>query len=210
MFTHDVLGTTPGNKELAEQFVADKVKEFRGERDPAEAEALKKEEMETIPDTEEAIAKTQTVFHADEKGLFCLDYQWRGFFKERIQHMIELGEVKKLNPWNFRKACDGAIFTFPRRIYFTRLGKIIKEPEGTFQRPIRAMTMRGERIGLANSQLIKQGAEQEVEIHLLRSSNQKSAWYELTMDLLKACLNLGAYSGLMQFRSGGYGRFEWE
>jgi hypothetical protein len=208
-FTQPLLGTASGNPELHDEFVTSRVAEFRGDRSLLEQEKLKAEEVAAVA-TEE-VQKAKTVFQHDETGLFMFDYQWRGFFKEGVSHMIELGQTTKLNPWNYKRACDGCLFVNPRRVYLkTPAGEFIEHAEKNNQRPLRAETQQGPRIALANSDELPIGSTMEFEVEILVSENPKSAWKEVTLDLVREILNHGVRKGTGQWRSGGWGRFTWE
>ena len=206
-YLEDLLATASGDPKIQEGFISSKIAEFKGGQSADEAAAKIAEELSTSS-VEEQIEKASTIFHHDEAGIFLYDYMFRGFIKETVATLIELGEVKKLNPWNYRKACDKSITVYPRRVYFQRNGGgNITTPDGSLQRPLRAATMRGERVALARSEFVKAGAEQSFEIKLLVTQNPKSPWTEINRDLIQTCLNLGVYSGIGQWRSGGQGRF---
>jgi len=210
-FITPFLATASGNPELQEEFIAAKVHDYKGEITPDEKAAKMVEEIAAVP-VEEQISKGSTVFQRDKTGLHVWDYTWRGFFKECVSQMIELGEVKKLNPWNYKKACDGALYVNPRRVYlFDKNGKLIDKPHGTLQRPLRATTLRGDRVALARSEFVEEGSYCEFEVVLFESQSNKdyAAWRELTPELIKQCLDMGNYKGSGQWRSGGYGRFTW-
>jgi len=197
-FTEDLLATSSGNPEVHAEFQASRSKDA----------AKMEEETATLP-AEEVTEKASTVFHRDEHGLFLWDYQWRGHFKEVIGHMCELGEFAVLSKWTYKRACDGAIFINPRRIYLCRDGKNLTQPDGTLQRPLRATTMQGDRVALARSEYCKAGTECGFTVTLLESTDKKSPWYEISFDLIKTCLDFGVMKGTGQWRSGGYGRYEY-
>ena len=204
-FTEPLLATASGNPELHRDFIAARASEFKG--DERNAEALAKEEIETLPDAEEMIGKASTVFHRDDGGLFIYDYAIRGHIKEQLGSLCQLGEFQKLSVWTFKKACDCCIFVDPRRVRLFRNGSAILVPDGTLQRPLRASTMRGDRVALANSEYVEAGSSCSFEISLLVSSNQRSAWHEITTDILLKCFEMGERTGVGQWRSGGYGRY---
>jgi hypothetical protein len=198
-FTEDLLATSSGNPEVHAEFQASRSKDA----------AKMEEEIATLP-AEEVTEKASTVFHKDDKGLFLWDYQWRGHFKEVIGHLCELGEFSKLSKWTYKRACDGAIFVSARRIYLMRDGQHIKQPDGTLQRPLRATTLQGDRVALARSEYCKAGTQCEFEVSIFESADKKSPWYEINLDLIKSCMDLGVMKGTGQWRSGGYGRYTYE
>jgi hypothetical protein len=198
-FTEDLLATSSGKPEVHAEFQASR---------SADAQKME-EETATLP-AEEVTEKASTVFHVDPKGLFVWDYQWRGHIKEVIGHMCELGQFEVLSKWTHKRACDGAIFVTPRRIYLMRDGEHLLKPDGTLQRPLRATTLQGDRVALARSEYCKAGTYCEFEVTLLESLDKKSAWYEINLDLIKQCLDFGIMKGTGQWRSGGYGRYTYE
>jgi len=198
-FTQPLLATASGNAELQAEFIASK----------APTKEAADEEVSTVPVSDQ-IEKASTVFHRDDNGLFLYDYTWRGYLKETIGHMCELGEFKKLSKWTHKRAVDGSIFVKPRRIYLQRGGKNLAEPDDTIQRPLRATTMQGDRVALARSECVSEGTQCQFTVTLLESANTKSAWSELNMDLLRQCLDMGAFKGHGQWRGGGWGVFSWK
>jgi len=173
---------------------------------------------------EDNVAKQTTIFPRDEKGLFMYDYQLRGFFKEQVGAMIELGDLN-LSKWSHKKAVDQYLLVESRRNYFTRDGQIIAKADSELQRPLRVMTMQGERVSLANSEAIepsKGGAQLTfVTKALLPSKATKGDDDEggkkvtkkrdciaiFDRETLASCVEFGALHGFGQWRSGGYGKF---
>jgi hypothetical protein len=188
----NMLGTACQNKEVHEEYIASK---------SADAEKVK-EELEALP-AEELMEKAMTVFPRDTDGMPILyDYQIRGFIKEALGVQIDLidGEVKfgktKLTKYSHKKIVDNFIFVFPRKI---RLAPI----SGTCTRPLRADTMKGERVSLATSEVVPAGTQFEFEIKCLIESDPINK-------IIMKCLDYGALKGLGQWRNSGAGRFSWE
>lgn len=212
-FTEPLLGSASNNKEVHAQYIASK----------APSPELAKAEVDAIPEpeqTEEEIAaavkaevqKSMTVFPRDSDGFVHLwDYQARGFFKEALGVLIELGE-STISKWQYKKAIDSLLFVQPRRIYLLdQSGKKIRET-GSLQRPLRADTMQGERIALANSEILPEGTQVAFDVFILigDNPNRKSKIALITDKLVIAALDYGALKGFGQWRSGGYGRFTYE
>lgn len=200
-FTEPTLATSPGNPELLE--------EFKNPRDDAK---LAEEIAAVTPEeAEERVERASTVFPKDAQGIFLWDYQLRGFFKEKLYSLIELGQCD-LSKWNYKKAVDLFLFVNPRRIRYWRAGVPILKPDGDLQRPLRAVTMQGDRVALARSEMVEAGAQFKAEIVLLRPEKalKKSSAQALTMADVRACLDMGKLVGFSQWRGGGFGRFEWQ
>lgn len=186
----EMLGTASANPELHREFVASK---------SADADKVK-EEMESLP-AEDLIEKSLTVFHRDTTGMpIIYDYQIKGFIKEATGAMIEIAdkEIKvgktKLSKFTHKRIVDNYIFVAPRII---RLAPV----SGVCTRPLRAETMRGERVALASSETVPAGTEFEIEINTLSDT---------LVDLVKKCLDYGALKGIGQWRNSGKGRFVWQ
>ena len=186
-FTEPILGSSSGNPELHSEFIASKAPDAKSREE--EVEAIGVEEVEK---------KEMTVFPRTEDGTpFVWDYQIRGFFKHACGMLKSIGggcESEKIKA--HKKAVDGMVFVKERKIPFHYDGKI-----GSLQRPLRGQTAQGERIALANSEMINAGATIEFTIQILKD-DLESAVYEW--------LDYGQFNGLGQWRNSGMGRFTWE
>lgn len=189
--TEEMLGTACNNKDVHAEYVASR-----------SADAKKsQEEIESLP-ADELMDKAVTVFPRGDDGLPMLwDYQVKGFIKEAMGILIELDdkEIKvgktKLSKWTFKRIVDNFIFVTPRKI---GLGVEVGE---LCTRPLRADTMKGERVSLASSETVPAGTSFVCEIKTLSPALD---------DLVKRCLDYGANKGLGQWRNSGKGRFTWE
>ncbi|HEX7022509.1 MAG TPA: hypothetical protein VF171_06605 [Trueperaceae bacterium] len=175
--TEPLLGTVPKNQDVYARYIASR----------APTPENGDEEVETTP--EEIESAGWTGFHSDEKGLFLYDYQVKGLLKEAGNTLKDLLGVKAL-----RSKIDSYVFIRPRRIY---LGKA--EPDGVFERPLRAQTPQGPRVALARSDYVDAGTEVEFEVVVLEGPVKPKH--------IEAILEYGALKGLGQFRNGGFGRF---
>jgi len=178
ILSEPMLGTVPKNKEVYASYIETKKPESNDE-----------EETLTVEEIEE---KGWTGFHKDETGLFVYDYFIKGFFKHAGTVLKNTVGVK-----NLKSKLDDYFFIFPRRIYLA--GK--KEPDGIFERPLRAMTMQGPRITLTRSDYVSE----DTEICFIMKWLEKS---EITEKLLIELLGYGELMGLGQFRNGSFGRFK--
>lgn len=188
-FTEGVLGTKAGNKELATDYIASK-----------HPDGVQVDEAEAI---DEALEKASTLFHRVDGKPMIWDYQVKGFLKSACLAMIETDtmtkeELKKvrLTPYLYKRTIDKMVFVFPRKI-------VLEMPEDgeitECERPLRAETMRGERIALARSEELPAGTKFEIEIKTL---NKKLDEY------IKRWLEYGELFGIGQWRSSGKGRFK--
>ena len=185
----EMLGTACADPAVHRTYIASK---------SADAEKVE-QELESLP-ADELFEKARTVFHRTPDGRPCIwDYQFKGFLKEAIGVMVELGEKAevgklKLTKWTYKRAVDNFVFVGPRTIVLGALG-----PECT--RPLRADTMRGERVALATSETVPAGTEFEVEVTTLSPALDA---------LVRQALDYGRLKGLGQWRNSGKGRFTWK
>lgn len=192
-FTESVLGTLSGNKEIAEQYIIAK-----------HPDGMSKEEIDALVDVPEALQKASTFFSRDEhKHPILWDYQVKGFLKGACSALINTGrwekeELKKyrLTQYLYKRTIDQQVFVFPRQIPLNLVGDLF-----FVERPLRAETMKGERIALARSEAAPIGTSIECDI-LWLNDNLK--------DWIVEWLNYGALVGIGQWRSGSRGRFSWE
>jgi hypothetical protein len=202
-FTQPILGSMPADEELYTKFIASK----------APANWLVDEETENIPEVD--YDKGVTVFPQDEKGIFLYNYHIKGFLKhagnvlkDQLRPKNPKGkktkdeEKEQMGIKNLRSKLDDYLFVKERKIYLYRNGKIIQEEDGVLERPLRAMTMQGERVALASSEVINPPAEAEFTIQLLEHK-------EITLDTIRELLDYGKFQGIGQWRNGGFGQFEW-
>ena len=197
-FTEGLLGTAPNNEEIYRDYIASKA---------PDASTIE-EEIEAVGLT--AITeKGMTIFSRDVEGNPCLyDYQVKGFFKDSCSMLNRLTKKdaatgKKGAPVNessklklYKKVIDGLIFVEPRMIPIQHEGEIT-----VLQRPLRVMTMQGERVGLAISEEIGAGAKIEFSVSLFDDSHEA---------VLLEWLDYGKFRGIGQWRNSGKGRFVYD
>ena len=192
-FTDSVLGTLSGNKELAKEFIVTK-----------HPEGASKDEMDALVDVPEALQKASTYFSRDKHNHPILwDYQVKGFLKGACSALINTGRWKKedlkkyrLTQYLYKRTIDQQVFVYPRQIPLILAGDLF-----FVERPLRAETMKGERIALARSEAAPVGSDITCEIRWLN---------ENLKDWVKEWLDYGAFIGIGQWRSSGMGRFSWE
>ena len=192
--TEGMLGTACANKDVHKEFIASK---------SADAEKME-EELASLP-AETLEHKGKLVFHRmpDGKTPMLYNYAVRGFLKEALGVQCDLleGEVKvgktKLSKYSFKKIVDNFVFVTPRMLP-------LSNPVGEdCVRPLRADTMKGERVSLATSETVPAGTTFEFELAVLAGD-------EKFMDVLRACLDYGMLKGLGGWRNSGRGTFVWE
>ena len=193
-FTEGLLGTASANPDVHAEFIASK-----------SADADKAKEERAALHAEELVEKSVTVFPRGEDGAPMLwDYQVKGFLKESMGVLLDFSEPDckigkaKLSRWTFKKIVDNAVFVEPRRI---PLAMPDGAKLGICTRPLRADTMKGERVALASSEEAPRGTVIEFEVTTLDKALDA---------LVEKCLDYGAKKGVGQWRNSGKGRFAWE
>lgn len=185
-FTEPILGSSSGNPDLHKDFIASKAPDAKSREE--EIEAIGAEEVEK---------KEMTVFPRLPDGTpFIWDYQIRGFFKHACGVLKIVGGNKSAAIKAHKKYIDTMVFIKERRVPFNYDGEI-----SSFQRPLRGQTAQGERIALANSEMINAGATIEFTIQLLKEDLE---------DAVLEWLDYGKFNGIGQFRNGSFGRFNFE
>lgn len=185
-FTEELLGTANSDPKIHEDFIASKA-----------PDALSRtEEIEALG-VDEVVEKAMTIFPRDEEGNpIVWDYQIKGFFKDTCSALRKVSGTRSSKIKAYKKEIDGLIFPEPRKIKIHFDGEL-----GNCQRPLRAQTMQGERVALANSETIPAGAYIEFSITCLSDDH---------IEVVKEWLDYGKYKGLGQWRNSGKGRFDWE
>jgi hypothetical protein len=219
-FLTPVLGTQP-QRDIAVEHVqnligaaaAQQAKQQVGLPDVAEG---LDDELATLPDQAEELTRGTTAFHRLDDGTRLLyDYMLKGFLKEAGQKFNGLRNVK-----NLRSKVESFVFIRPRRIplRLPRAGETIRQlmdddqpstvtlaadGELTYlSRPLRAATAMGPRVSIARSELLPAGTSFVCRLEVLKGPIKE--------ELLRDLLDYGYYQGLMQWRTGGWGRFEYD
>lgn len=191
----EMLGTNPGDPKIHERFI---------NSNAPDAET-RKEELEHLP-PEEVVLKEMTVFYRDDEGnpaMAC--YHMYGFFKSACGYLRKVSGTKSSKVKAYKKTIDGLIKVYPHADDITGRYLTLHLPEGatigSCQRPLRASTMQGDRVALANSETVPAGTWFECDI---------CYWNEDDWDLITELLDYGKFNGLGQWRSSGKGAFTWE
>ena len=195
-FLEDILGTASADPEIHAEYIASKASDAPS----------RQEEIDAIG-VDESIQKAMTVFPKNEEGQpIFWDYQIKGFFKDTCKMLAKVPDTESSKVTSYKQVIDGLIFIKERKIPIHCSGEI-----GTCQRPLRAQTMQGERIALANSESIPAGSWVEFTIMSLtdKNSSKTKGTYHFR-DMFAEWLDYGALRGIGQWRNSGKGRFEWE
>ena len=155
--TEELLGTASNDPKIHEDFIASKAPDAPS----------REEEVEALG-AEEVVQKGKTVFPRNAAGIPILwDYQVKGFLKDTVGALRKVPGTKSSKVKAYKKEIDGLIFPEPRQIILNAPGQV-----GSCQRPLRAQTMQGERITLANSETLPAGTTAEMIITLLCDERQ--------------------------------------
>lgn len=191
----DMLGTNPADEKIYKSFIASKAPDA----------TTMEEDLQTMS-VQEMEDKHMTIFIKDKDGNPMMpNYHMYGFFKSACSYLrgIKGTESEKIKA--YKKKIDGLIKVYPDAKDVTGRYIPLIMPEGgkigNCQRPLRAQTMQGERVALANSDTVPAGTSFECDIVLL----DPSMW-----DAVEEWLNYGKWNGLGQWRSSGKGAFTWE
>lgn len=192
-FIDDVLGTASGNPDIHGEYIASKAPDAMS----------KEEEIEAIGE-DEFRAKGKTIFQTDKNGdPIFFSYQIKGFFKSACSAQRTLKGTLSSKVKAYKKKVDLQVFVYPDaddpasrqiKIHMT------KDGIGECQRPLRAETMQGPRVAIADSESISKGSWIEFDVVMLDDSD----W-----PLVKEWLDYGRFNGLGQWRNSGKGAFVW-
>lgn len=192
--TDEMLGTNP-RPDIHEKFISANAPnaESRGE------------ELEHLP-VDEMIKNEMTVFYRDNDGLPAMAcYHMYGFFKSACGFLRKVKNTRSEKLKAYKKAIDGLIKVYPSSDDLTGRFITLHIPDGgkigSCQRPLRAQTMQGERVALANSETVPAGTWFECDIVAF----DDSLW-----NTIEEWLDYGQFNGLGQWRSSGKGSFVWE
>jgi hypothetical protein len=190
--TEPMLGTVPKNRDVYSRFIESQKEKRAGEKP-------KDTEVDTVDAVDEA--KGWTGFHKDDDGLFVYDYFIKGALKEAGNILKESLKIKAL-----RSKLDNYVFIFPRRVrILDENGKNLDEPDGVFERPLRAQTPQGPRVSLVKSDRINDGRKLKFTMKALDVNPIPKI-----EKVIESCLDYWALKGLGQFRNGSFGRVTYE
>lgn len=185
-FKEEVLGTANSDKDIHEEYIASKAPDA-----PSKAEEV------AALGVEEVVLKGMTIFPKDDNGNpFLWDYQVKGFFKSAASAGSYIGGDHKLS--NYKKKIDLLVFINERKIPLNIPAGMTM---GNCQRPLRAQTMQGERVALANSETCPAGTTAEFTVRVLDDG---------LVGFVEQWLDYGQYNGFGAWRNSSKGSFTWE
>jgi hypothetical protein len=200
--TREMLGTVPKNREIYAQYIASVA---------ALTDEQVAEELKSVENTEE---RGWTGFHINEEGLpFVFDYLIKGYLKETCGHLRRGTSNLSKSLTAYKKVINGCVWPSPRQIVLngdieaidleiTPDGiEVTNNPLQVLERSLRASTAQGERVTLARSDYVPAGTKLSFDLTILASV--------VTEKVLREWLDYGQFGGLGQWRSAGYGAFEY-
>jgi len=187
-FLEKVLGSTPKDAEIFQNFVAGKY-----------AELTEDKEAEELASLENLGERGFTGFHKTEDGnpLFY-DYVVKGFFKAACGALRRVEGTLSSKVRAYKKIINELIFIEPRKM-------LLILPEGgvlgILERPLRASTPQGERVALAKSETVPAGTKMSFIMKVFETK-------QLPEGIIEEWLEYGQFSGLGQWRNAGHGKFK--
>jgi len=183
------MGTSSSSKEIHEEYIASLAPDARS----------REEEIASIG-VDAEVEKSKTVFprlNGKSNGQpFVWDYQIKGFLKEAARAMARVTGLETSRTKAYLKIVNDCIFVYPRKIPLNYDGAE-QGAVGSCQRPLRAQTMQGERVTIANSETVPAGAWFDFDVKMYDEKYEK---------LLLELLPYAADKGLLQWRNSGKGR----
>lgn len=205
LFLNDVAGGTPMNKDLIGPWVNATCKEKSEEERKKIVDAT----IEDLPEvSEEKEAKSWVTFKRDDEGYLFIDGRCvKAMLKEAANIIKDVapngGKQKGKNAGKnvgvtaLKSKVADRVFVAEERVYFTKNGERIRDPDEREERPVHAMTPQGPRSSLKRSDILK---DVEVEFTLRRLATS-----DVPHEALLACLVYAQALGLGADRSQGRG-----
>lgn len=191
-----LLGSQPANPEVRSAFIASKAPE----------QHLRDEE-EAMFDPDAARDKGLTVFMRNPKtgAVALMDYAVKGMIKANVAALEAENKIKQ----GSAKA-GKYVFVSPRVVdLLDDNNEPIKTCADDLERPLRAKTMKGDRVALTSSEQVLPPWRIEFEIRLVPNNGTEKS-KSVTWESIEDALDYGEFNGLGQWHNGGYGRFVWE
>jgi len=180
---------------------AEKLKKKMEEELVETMEAMEEEEMEVEEEDEDKL----NVFLRDKTGIYIEERHVKGWLKEHFRILKMRG---------YREAINHGVYVFPYgdsfvgnekfKIYLTRDGKVIREPDGILKRPIQVMTPKGGRSSYKLLEYLEPPVEFSFVIEVVDSVSRKL----FTKEILKTMGYIMGNIGFLGDRSLGMGKCE--
>jgi hypothetical protein len=148
------------------------------------------DEMQTLVEQ----PRGKTGFQRDGTTPVIYDYVLKGFMKEACSALRRMDGTVSKSLTAHKTKIDTLVMVEPRRIPLR-----LRKPTTDLERPLRADTPQGPRVTLVSSTAASEGTLMEFSIKVLGGVISEA--------MLREWFEYGQFSGLGQWRSGGYGRF---
>lgn len=191
-FRDKVLANIPTSFQ-ALKYVAKKQLQDEGKQVTDEAVEERAEELAEEVGAEET-EEQLLAFRRDEKGLYMRESNVKGLFKEA-------GRILGIR--GVQEAVRHGLFVKPEKIYFTRDGEVVKEPDGVVESGIRVMTAKGMRSSIKRAEYLER-PELEFELLIIPAVTKRV----LTEDRVREILEYGQEIGMGGDRTLGMGKFD--
>ena len=198
-FIEAVLGSRPASADILKNWVMTKADDVLGtDKELEELAALPEDELRERLE----YAKMTCFARSPEGHLMLFDYAVKGALKDAANVLKEAMGIKAA-----RSKLVQQVFVKPRHVIFLRDGEPVSQvDEEPCLRPLMAMTAQGPRVTIAGSEQISPPLSLICELHVIGTgTNGATIW---TQKKLEEILSYGAYNGIGQWRTGGYGRYE--
>jgi hypothetical protein len=180
-FTEPLLGSTPDAKAYSAYVAQQAIDNGKYVND----------EMQTLVEQ----PRGKTGFHRDSATPVIYDYVLKGFMKEACTALRRMDGTVSKSLTAHKTKIDQLVMVEPRRIALR-----LRKPTTDLERPLRADTPQGPRVTLVSSTAASEGTTMEFTVKVLGVGVISEA-------MLREWFEYGQFSGLGQWRSGGYGRF---
>lgn len=184
-FYEDLLGSVPDTQKVYEEYVQGRAR--------ANGKYVR-DELETL-----SVARDKTDFHRLGNTPILYEYVIKGYLKESCAHLRGVGGKNHSTELTaYKTLINSAILIKPRRIPL----QLAAGPTFDFARILRGDTAQGPRTLPVCSGAAKAGTWLEFEMHILGN--------RITEAVLCEWFDHAAWVGLGQWRSGGWGRFDYQ
>ncbi|MEM0368439.1 MAG: hypothetical protein QXN57_03250 [Desulfurococcaceae archaeon] len=101
------------------------------------------------------------IFPKDERGIYIRERQIKGWFKETLERLSKRWKLR-----GFKQIIAHDCKIIPQKIYFTRNGEIIQQPDGILTIPIRVLTPKGARSAVKRMEYISAPASFSFDMYI--------------------------------------------
>lgn len=218
-FTTDMLGTAPSDPNIYGTHIVEKL--YKADRrlagSPEERKQLADEKAARVQEEIKLLKSADrgdddnagplTVIRQDDGGLILMEYMVKGFFKQAGSVVGHPTSSK----YGIKTLIDTTVFVTDaagnpvRTLPLMRDGAQVTEQDKNIPRSLRAETAQGPRVCIANSESVLPGVYFDFYVRLMPNFYAKG----VSKTQLEEWLDYGKFIGFGQWRTGGYGRFDY-